>query len=261
MTRTVADSELLYQVMAGRDDMDATSSSQEVNSEVAENTFEGKKGALLSDAVNREGIDAEVKERLLSTADALRAQGAEVSDEEFGLIDYMVPTYYVLSTAEASSNLSRFDGVHYGYRADDAEGVENVYTKSRSEGFGPEVQRRIMTGTFVLSAGYYDAYYSKWQKVRRLVQKRTEELLEKYDAILLPTTPSTAFGIGADKDPISMYLEDIFTVQANLAGIPAISVPVGRHSNGLPFGVQLMTAKFAEDKLFGLSKEIEKLKG
>jgi aspartyl-tRNA(Asn)/glutamyl-tRNA(Gln) amidotransferase subunit A len=165
----------------------------------------------------------------------------------------MVPTYYVLTTAEASSNLSRFDGVHYGYRSKDAVGVDATYTQSRTEGFGSEVKRRIMTGTFVLSHGYYDAYYSKGQKVRRLIQDKTNEILAKSDVILLPTSPSTAFKLNSVKEPIQMYLQDIYTVQANLAGNPAISLPIGLHSNGMPFGLQLIGDHFEEKKLLAIS--------
>jgi aspartyl-tRNA(Asn)/glutamyl-tRNA(Gln) amidotransferase subunit A len=173
-------------------------------------------------------------------------------------MDYMVPTYYVLSTAEASSNLSRFDGVHYGYRSPDVKGVEETYKKSRSEGFGKEVKRRIMAGTFVLSHGYYDAYYTKGQKVRRVLKDKTDELFNQFDAVILPTTPSTAFELNAVSDPIQMYLQDIFTVHANLTGNPAISLPIGHHSNGLPFGIQVMTAQFEEKKLINVSAELIK---
>jgi aspartyl-tRNA(Asn)/glutamyl-tRNA(Gln) amidotransferase subunit A len=171
----------------------------------------------------------------------------------------MVPTYYVLTTAEASSNLSRFDGVHYGYRSGEAKGVEQTYKKSRSEGFGPEVQRRIMAGTFVLSNEYYDSYYTKGQKVRRVLQNKTQEILKDFDFILLPTTPGTAFEIDAVSDPISMYLQDIFTVHANLTGNPAISLPMGNHSNGLPFGIQIIGEHFDEERLFNFSNQLMKL--
>jgi aspartyl-tRNA(Asn)/glutamyl-tRNA(Gln) amidotransferase subunit A len=174
-------------------------------------------------------------------------------------MDYMVPTYYVLSTAEASSNLSRFDGVHFGHRSQNAQGVEATYKKSRSEGFGPEVQRRIMAGTFVLSHGYYDAYYTKGQKVRRVLQNKTNAIFKQFDLILLPTTPSTAFELNAVKDPINMYLQDIFTVHANLTGNPAISLPLGKHSNGMPFGVQVMANHFDEKQLFNFSHYLENL--
>ena len=169
----------------------------------------------------------------------------------------MVPTYYVLTTAEASSNYSRYDGVHFGYRSPNAHDIESTYVLSRTEGFGEEVKRRIMLGTFVLSSGYYDAYYTKAMKVRRLIQDKTKEVLTEFDVILGPTTPDTAFKIGENiKDPITMYLQDIFTVHANLSGNPAISLPLGNHSNGMPFGVQVMAKPFAEKELFAFSQEL-----
>ena len=187
----------------------------------------------------------------------MKDEGHEVVGVEFPYLDYLVPTYYILTTAEASGNLSRFDGVHYGYRSEKATNVETTYSMSRSEGFGPEVQRRIMLGTFVLSAGFYDAYYSKAQKIRRMIQDKTIEILNDFDFILTPTTPTTAFKIGENiDDPITMYLQDIFTVQANLVGMPAISLPLGNHSNGMPFGIQLMANKFEEASLFAFSKEL-----
>jgi aspartyl-tRNA(Asn)/glutamyl-tRNA(Gln) amidotransferase subunit A len=170
----------------------------------------------------------------------------------------MVPTYYVLTTAEASSNLSRFDGVHFGHRSESAKGVEETYKKSRSEGFGPEVQRRIMAGTFVLSHGFYDAYYTKGQKVRRVLQNKTNDIFKEYDMVLLPTTPTPAFGLNAVKDPISMYLQDIYTVHANLTGNPAISLPLGKHSNGMPFGIQVIADHFKEKEMFEFSNVLEK---
>jgi aspartyl-tRNA(Asn)/glutamyl-tRNA(Gln) amidotransferase subunit A len=160
-----------------------------------------------------------------------------------------------LTTAEASSNLSRFDGIRYGYRSQNATDLESTYRKNRSEGFGTEVKRRIMLGTFVLSAGYYDAYYAKAQKMRRLIREKTLELLKTNDFIILPTTPSTAFGIGEKtKDPVEMYLADLYTVQANITGLPAVSVPLGKHSNGLPYGIQLIGNKFSEARLLAFSK-------
>jgi aspartyl-tRNA(Asn)/glutamyl-tRNA(Gln) amidotransferase subunit A len=160
-----------------------------------------------------------------------------------------------MAMAEASSNLARYDGIHYGHRTDEATDAKSIYFRSRSEGFGTEVKRRIMTGTFVLSAGYYDAYYGKAQKARRLIRDKTLEILATYPLILLPTTPRTAFGLGtmAD-DPVALYLEDIYTIHANLAGIPAISLPLGIHSNGMPFGIQLMTGSFNEPELLNFSK-------
>jgi aspartyl-tRNA(Asn)/glutamyl-tRNA(Gln) amidotransferase subunit A len=166
-----------------------------------------------------------------------------------------VPTYYLLTTAESSSNLARYDGVHFGYRSPDSTDLESVYKKSRTQGFGKEVKRRIMLGTFVLSSGYYDAYYSKAQRVRRLLQTKTNEVLAGYDFIIMPTTPGTAFEFGQKSaDPITMYLEDIYTVQANITGLPAISLPLGKHSNGMPYGVQLISKKFSEADLLSFSK-------
>jgi len=189
----------------------------------------------------------------------LKDAGHTIQMVSFPYLDYMVPTYYVLTTAEASSNLSRFDGVHYGHRSSEAQGVEQTYKKSRSEGFGPEVQRRIMAGTFVLSQGYYDAYYTKAQRVRAVLKNKTDELLKSADFILMPTTPSSAFPIGNLSDPIQMYLQDIFTVHANLTGNPAISLPIGTDSKGLPFGVQIMARNFEEKAMFNFSQSILEL--
>lgn len=171
------------------------------------------------------------------------------------MLDYILPTYYILTTAEASSNLSRYDGVKYGYRSPDGKDLLSLYTKTRSQGFGKEVKKRIMLGTFVLSAGFYDAYYTKAQKIRRLIKEETEKLFQNYDFMLTPTTTTTAFKLGDHSgDPISMYLADIFTVQANICGIPAISIPKGNDSHGLPIGLQLMTREFEEDKLMAFSQ-------
>jgi aspartyl-tRNA(Asn)/glutamyl-tRNA(Gln) amidotransferase subunit A len=215
--------------------------------------------AVISEALYAEGIDPEVSAKMEAVIASLKKAGNTVENVSFPYMDYMVPTYYVLSTAEASSNLSRFDGVHFGHRSQNAQGVEATYKKSRSEGFGPEVQRRIMAGTFVLSHGYYDAYYTKGQKVRRVLQNKTNAIFKQFDLILLPTTPSTAFELNAVKDPINMYLQDIFTVHANLTGNPAISLPLGKHSNGMPFGVQVMANHFDEKQLFNFSHYLENL--
>jgi len=170
-------------------------------------------------------------------------------------LDYLVPAYYILAMAEASSNLSRYDGVHYGYRSPASADLVSTYKKSRSEGFGKEVKRRIMMGTFVLSAGYYEAYFAKAQKVRRMIREKTEEILKEYDFILLPTAPEPAFPIGKKpKDPVVIYMADIFTVQASLTGAPAISLPSGNNSKGLPLGLQLITRHFEESELLKFSK-------
>ena len=253
------DTALLLEVMAGKDKMDATSSSMEVD---AYSQFEGGKQlkiAVIDEAVTMDGLDDEIRNRFGQLETQLKEAGHSVEHVSFPYLDYMVPAYYVLTTAEASSNLSRFDGVHYGYRSQEAVGVDETYKKSRSVGFGPEVKRRIMAGTFVLSHGYYDAYYTKGQKVRRVLQDRTEEILKDYDVILLPTTPTTAFEMDAVSDPISMYLQDIYTVHANLTGHPAVSVPFGTHSNRMPYGLQVMGKNFEEKAVLSFIKDIEPL--
>ena len=185
----------------------------------------------------------------------LKAQGHTVEEQTFSYLDVIVPSYYILTTAEASSNLARFDGVHFGYRSPNSKDLESTYKLSRTEGFGEEVKRRIMLGTFVLSSGYYDAYYTKAQRVRRLIQDRTTSLLKDYDFILMPTTPTTAFDIGVkNEDPTVAYLEDIYTVHANLAGTPAISLPLWISSKNMPIGVQLMGEAFKEADLLNFSK-------
>lgn len=258
ITKTVEDAALLLQVIAGKDKMDGTVSSKSVPDYTTQlKATRPLKIAYFKECVEAEGLDPEVKAATLKQLDQLRAKGHTITPVAFPYLDYLVPTYYVLTTAEASSNLARFDGIHYGYRSPKATDLESTYKKSRSEGFGKEVKRRIMLGTFVLSAGYYDAYYSKGQKVRRLIQNTTLSILKEHDAIITPSTPGTAFEFGKNSaDPIKMYLEDIFTVQANIAGVPAISVPSGIHSNGLPMGIQVMTGMFEETTLFQVATEL-----
>ena len=177
---------------------------------------------------------------------------------DFPLMEYVLPTYYILATAEASSNLSRYDGVRYGYRSDDVTDLNSLYKKSRSEGFGKEVQRRILLGTFVLSASYYDAYYTKAQKVRRIIREKTKEIsASKYDFIVMPITPTTAFKLGEHTDnPLEMYLADLFSVQANVAGVPAIAIPCGKDKQGLPIGLQVIADDFEESKLLHFSDSL-----
>lgn len=248
---------LVTEIMAGKDEMDSTSSSVEVGSYKIEVLNDKKRIAYIEEAVNNQSIQPEIKKALDLVIAELKKAGHEVFPVSFPYLDYMVPTYYVLTTAEASSNLSRFDGVHYGYRAKDAVGVEDTYKASRSEGFGMEVKRRIMTGTFVLSHGYYDAYYTKGQQVRRVLQNKTKEIFEKADFILTPTTPTSAFELDSVKDPIAMYLQDIFTVHANLTGNPAISLPVAKDDNNMPFGLQLMAPAFKEAELLHMSAAVQ----
>lgn len=258
-TTNVEDAALLTDVMSGKDEFDSTASQTEKHNIKVE-SIEGKslKIAYIKDCLENDGLDSEIKTRLETLISDLKAKGHTVEAVEFPYLNQMVPTYYVLTTAEASSNLSRYTGVHYGKLAKDVQGVEDTYKKSRSQGFGEEVKRRIMLGTFVLSHGYYDAYYTKGQKVRRVIQDKTNDILKEFDVILLPTTPATAFKIDGVKDPIQMYLQDIFTVQANLAGNPAISLPMGEHSNGLPFGIQLIGKHFEESALLGTSDYLMK---
>jgi len=252
-TNSIEDSALLLEIMAGKDEYDSTVSSKKVENYASYEKPAKLKIAVLQESLETEGVDSEVVTKMNQIIEKLKADGHEVENVSFPYLEYMVPTYYVLTTAEASSNLSRFDGVHYGYRSTEAVGVEATYVNSRSEGFGPEVKRRIMAGTFVLSNEFYDAYYTKGQKVRRVLKDKTDEIYKNFDMMILPTTPSTAFPLNALKDPIQMYLQDIFTVHANLTGNPAISLPLGKHSNGMPFGVQVMADNFKEKELFNFS--------
>lgn len=257
-THTVKDAALLMEVIAGADAKDSTASQKEVpkySKSLKHKT--GVKIAYIKDCMESPGLDPEIKKHIEEKIHQLRAEGHIVESVEFPYLDQMVPVYYILTTAEASSNLARFDGIHYGHRSESANDIPSTYTKSRTEGFGEEVKRRVMLGTFVLSAGYYDAYYTKGQKARRLLRDKTNEIFESYDFILSPTTPHTAFEIDRETaDPTVMYLEDIFTVQANIVGCCAISLPTGKHSNGLPFGVQLMGPNFKDKELLAFSHQI-----
>jgi len=256
LTNNVSDAALILEVIAGKDDFDSTVSKKDVdNYSTAKFDDKPKKIAYISECLNRKGLDPEVKEFIENKIDKLKSEGHIVEPISFPYLDLLVPTYYVLTTAEASSNLARFAGVHYGYRSENITDLESTYIHSRTEGFGEEVKRRIMLGTFVLSAGYHDAYFTKAQKIRRLIKDKTNEMFEEYDFVVSPTTPHTPFEIGKKQtDPTVMYLEDIFTVQANLAGNPAISLPLGKHSNGLPIGLHLMADNFKEADLFAFSK-------
>ena len=261
LTHNIEDTALITEVISGKDRHDSTSSSKEVENytqKLDETKGKKLKIAYLTDCLSSKGLDSEIKDKTLAVIADLKAKGHTVEGVDFPLLDYVVPNYYILTTAEASSNLSRYDGARYGYRSPEAKDLESTYKLSRSQGFGAEVKRRIMLGTFVLSAGYYDAYYTKGLRVRNIIKTKTEEIFKDYDFILLPTTPTTAFDIGGIKDPIAMYLQDIFTVHANLAGIPAISLPLGEHSNGMPFGIQLMAKSFDDAKLLAFSSELMK---
>jgi aspartyl-tRNA(Asn)/glutamyl-tRNA(Gln) amidotransferase subunit A len=256
VTKNVKDAALILEVIAGKDEFDATLSSKVVTE--FSNLQAPKKNmriAYITETIETEGIDPEIKAAMYNRVKALQADGHTVEPVSFPYLKYAVPTYYVLTTAEASSNLSRYDGVHFGYRSPNATDLESTYKLSRSEGFGEEVKRRIMLGTFVLSAGYYDAYYAKAQKVRRIIQEKSNEILSNYDLIIIPTTPTTAFKLGEKtSDPVQMYLADIFTVQAPLAGLPAISVPETTHSNGLSIGIQVIGKRFEEQEMLDFAQ-------
>ncbi|MDQ3395015.1 MAG: Asp-tRNA(Asn)/Glu-tRNA(Gln) amidotransferase subunit GatA [Bacteroidota bacterium] len=259
-SKSIEDNAIILEVIAGKDDFDSTVSQEEVPAYSQNLNFSpGKKVkvAYIKETLESEGLNVEIKEKTLEKINFLKSQGHTVDAVEFPLLDYVLPTYYILTTAEASSNLSRFDGVKYGYRSPNTVDLESMYKKSRSEAFGVEVKRRIMLGTFILSASYYDAYYTKAQKVRRLIKEKTQQLLSDYDFIVLPTTPTTAFKIGEHSShPLEMYLADLFTVQASVAGIPAISIPNGTDKQGLSIGLQIMANAFEESELFAFSKYI-----
>lgn len=265
-SKNIDDVALALEVMSGSDEYDSTaitSSSSEKNEgssndfKLADISDESKKFriAYFREAVHHPSLDGEISSSIENCLLQLRADGHTVEAVEFNLLDHIVPAYYVLTTAEASSNLSRFDGVRYGHRTKETvSDLTDFYKRSRSEGFGKEVQRRILLGTFVLSAGYYDAYFSKAQQVRRMLVDKTTDIFNNFDAIILPTSPTTAFTIGEKTDdPIAMYLADIYTVFANLTGVPGISLPLFKHSNGMPFGLQVHTNKLDEVTLFEIS--------
>ena len=254
LAHSVEEVETVHHVIAGRDPLDDTSSSSPLNKDP--DTKGPLRIAYYRHCMDHKGLDPEIKAGVEGELNRLRAAGHHIEGIELPMMDLFVPTYYILSTAEASSNLARFDGIRYGHRSTTAKGVDETYRKSRSEGFGPEVQRRILLGTFVLSSGYYDAYYAQGMRVRRMIRDLTLQALERFDLILTPTCPTTAFPHGHISDPVAMYLQDIFTVQANLAGVPAISLPVGTHSNGMPFGIQLMAKPFTDERLLAISQHL-----
>ena len=208
-----------------------------------------------------QGLDGEVRRAVLAAAELLRENGAVVEEFDLSLAEYAIPAYYTIAAAEASSNLERFDGIKYGYRAADAEELHQMYKKTRSQGFGPEVKRRIMLGSFVLSSGYYDAYYLKALRVKAMIKKAFDEAFARYDCILGPVAPATAPKLGESlDDTLKMYLGDIYTISVNLAGLPAISVPCGADKNGLPIGLQLIGDCFAEKKILQAAYTYEQLK-
>ena len=254
LTQTAEDAALLLQAMAGFDARDSTSSDAPVPDYSAQ-LDRGVKGLRIGvpRSFFEQGLDADTQVAVNEALEVYESLGAELSFIDMDSLHLSVPTYYVVAPAECSSNLSRYDGVRFGYRAEDPTDLLDLYTRSRSEGFGPEVKRRIMTGTYVLSAGYYDAYYLQAQKVRQLISSDYDDAFAKVDVIMGPTTPTPAFRIGAKvDDPLTMYLNDIYTIGANLAGLPGLSIPCG-FVRGLPVGLQLVGPHFSEDKLFGVA--------
>ncbi len=256
---SVADAARVLQVIAGHDERDSTSARVPVPDYLACLTgdIRGMKIGVPKEAFV-DGLNPEVRATIERVADRLREGGALIQEVTLPHSEYVISTYYILMTAEASSNLARYDGARYGYRSEGAKDLDAMYVRSRSEGFGAETKRRIMLGTYVLSAGYYDAYYRKAQKVRRLIQEDFFNVFRTVDGILMPTTPTTAFSIGEKiEDPLEMYLSDIYTVSANLAGIPAISIPCGLDPKGLPIGVQILGKQFDEASILKVAEFLE----
>ena len=261
-SNNIEDAAITLEVIGGEDEFDSTvhGVGKSKNLEAITDNATGKADkkyriAYFNEALHHPSLDKEIKKNILALIDQLKEEGHKVESVDFELLDYIVPAYYVLTTAEASSNLSRFDGVRFGHRTNKPSGdLAEFYKNTRSEGFGREVKRRILLGTFVLSAGYYDAYFSKAQQVRRLLVNKTTDIFKNYDAIILPTAPTTAMAIGDNADdPIAVYLADIYTVFANLTGLPGISIPLFKHSNGMPFGLQVLANKMDELTLLQLS--------
>ena len=254
ITRSAKDAALLLGAMAGFDERDSTSVELPVPdySAALGRPLKGLKIGVLKEFFDT-GLDAEIEQHIRAAIELLRAQGAVVKDVSLPNLPLSVPTYYVVAPAECSSNLARFDGVRYGYRCDNPRDLLDLYTRSRGEGFGAEVKRRIMTGTYVLSAGYYDAFYLKAQRVRQLISNDFERAFHEVDVVIGPTTPTTAFELGAKTaDPVTMYLNDIYTIGANLAGLPAISLPCGL-SHGLPTSMQIIGPHFGEERLLNVA--------
>lgn len=252
----ITDISLLLEVMSGADEYDSTTLQGENNFfEVSSPASKKYNIAYFKEAIQHPSLDEEISKNISALIESLKKEGHTVTEIDFDLLEYVVPAYYVLTTAEASSNLGRYDGIRYGHQTkENISDLTDFYKQTRSEGFGKEVQRRIMLGTFVLSSGYYDAYFSKAQQVRRLLVNRTEAVFTEFDALIMPTSPTTAFSFGVkSNDPVAMYLADIFTVFANLTGIPGISLPLFKHSNGMPFGIQVMTKKTDELTLLQVS--------
>lgn len=263
MARTVGDAALLYNTICGRDERDATSA-HHVYPDFTKCMGKGVKGLRIG--VPKEyfglGVTKEVEKAVLGAVDALRAEGAEIREISLPSTDAALAAYYIISSAEASSNLARFDGVKYGYRAREVDGLIDLYEKSRSEGFGDEVKRRIMLGTFVLSSGFFDAYYKRGKVLQQKIASEFAEAFEGCDLIATPTSPFTAFRLGENvDDPLKMYAADICTVTVNIASLPAMSIPCGTGADGMPIGLQLIGPRFSEAALFNAAAHYESLVG
>ena len=258
-SKTVTDNALLLTAIAGYDEMDSTSANVENKdyTKALVNDVKGLKIGVPKEYFG-EGINEEVRSSLEKAIEKYKELGAEVEECSLPATEYALPTYYIIACAEASSNLGRYDGIRYGYRTKNFESLKDIYRNSRTEGFGEEVKRRIILGTYVLSSGYYDAYYKKAQKVRTLVKKGFEEAFEKYDVLLTPTVPTVAFDIGSkSNNPLEMYMTDVLTVSINIAGVPAISIPCGKDSNGMPIGMQLIAKHFNDETLYKVAYTFE----
>ena len=259
ITKDVRDSALLLNIIAGHDKKDTTSVNREKidYTKCLKNDVKGLKIGVPKEFFG-EGINSEVKETLQKSIEKYKELGAEIEEFSLDIAKYSLAAYYIIACAEASSNLGRFDGIRYTYRTGEFKNLKELYKKSRSEAFGPEVKRRIILGTYVLSSGYYDAYYKKAQQVRTLVMNKFSKAFEKYDVILTPTSPTVAFGIGTkSENPLEMYLSDICTVSVNIAGLPAISIPCGVNSEKMPIGMQLIGNKFEEEKILNAAYTLE----
>ena len=252
VAKDTADCAAIMDVIAGKDERDGTSlelgKTDYLNN--LSTDVKGMKIGLPKECFETEGLDPEVAKSVKAVAEKLQEAGAIVEEISLPFLDYVIPTYYIIASAEASSNLSRFDGIRYGFRTENYDGLTDLYNATRSEGFGKEVKKRILLGTFVLSSGYYDAYYRKALKVKAIIKAKFDEIFEKYDLIICPTAPSTAPKLDSSlKDPISMYLSDIFTVSANIAGLPGLNVPCGFDASGMPIGAQIMGQALSEQKV------------
>ena len=259
LTKDVTDCAILLNLIAGHDEKDSTSMDLEKKDYTKSlvNDVKGMKIGLPKEYIS-EGVSEEVKNAILEVAKKYEELGASVEECSLDIVKYALPVYYIIADAEASSNLGRFDGIRYGYRSEKFDDLKDIYKNSRSEGFGPEVKRRILLGTYVLSSGYYDAYYKKAQKVRTVIKNAYDELFKKYDLLLTPTSPTTAFKIGEKcNNPVEMYLADICTVPVNIAGLPGMSIPYKLDSNGLPIGIQLIGKAFDEETIFRAGYTLE----